>query len=85
MPWKNLCKRCFAISMDEKINTAQNPFPKTEHPKYETEDECPIEGEVAEMLKIAKQLKFDLGKEVLDVEEKKWVTSIYIQRKKMQS
>lgn len=79
--WKTMCKKCFAIMKKEE----QEKEPKQKGVgEFKRASVVSVEEDVALMVKIAKQLAFDLGKKVeeLNEAESKWVSTIYIQKQK---
>jgi len=88
--WKTMCRKCFAIKKKEEEGP-KNTYKEQKHvaefkqaSKIEQAFSPTVEEEVGLLVKIAKQLSFDLGKKIeeLDEPERAWVSTIYIQRRR---
>ena len=89
--WMPMCRKCFAISKqaeNKSKSTASNPYKDQKSMgEFKPSEVKPItvEEDVAHIVKIAKQLSYDLGKDVKELNdaEGRWVSTIFIQRSKV--
>jgi len=87
--WKTMCKRCFArmkqAESERKDKFGDNQKPVSEFRSGNQIQKPSIKDDVGLIVNIAKQLASDLDKNVneLSDSERAWVSTIYIQRKRL--